>query len=182
MPFLEVSDGLGRQGVLGWGGGQLRPCRGVTGCCLPWKALSQALGRLKKQKADKEQLLVLGIDEKADKAALADKVSRSQFEACVERLNNVMEDVTSRVTGQEESWHRFQKELQRQMDCKLDRRELGAYRQQQEERWKSLSGQQLQEKALQPERDNAAGTRKQLLPGFHCLSCDRPVNMLAPGP
>ncbi|XP_071672473.1 uncharacterized protein [Patagioenas fasciata] len=66
------------------------------------------------------------------------------------------------------------------MDCKLDRRELGAFREQQEERWKSLSG-QLQ-KELQPERDDAAGIRKQLLPGFHCLSCDRPLHMLAPGP
>ncbi|XP_064890599.1 uncharacterized protein LOC135575734 [Columba livia] len=137
------------------------------------KALSQALERIKKQKADKEELLVLGIDEKADK----DKVSRSQFEACVEQLNKVMEE----VTGQEKFLHRFQQELQRQMDCKLDRRELGAFQQQQEERWKSLSG-QLQEKALKPERDSAAGIRKQLLPGFHCLSCDRPLNMLAPGP
>ncbi|KAK2511111.1 hypothetical protein Q9233_017217 [Columba guinea] len=144
------------------------------------KALSQALGRLNKQKADKEELQLLGIDEKADKAALADKVSRSQFEACVERLNEMMEEVTSRVTGQEKGWQRFQQELQRQMDCKLDRRELGAFRQQQEERWKSLRG-QLQEKALQPERDDAAGIRKQLLPGFHCLSCDRPVTMLVPG-
>ncbi|XP_064890390.1 glutamine-rich protein 2-like [Columba livia] len=93
----------------------------------------------------------------------------------------MMEEVTSRVTGQENGWLQFQKELQRQMDCKLDRRELGAFRKQQEERWKSLSG-QLQEKALQAERDNAAGIRKQLLPGFHCLSCDRPLNMLAPGP
>ncbi|XP_064928035.1 glutamine-rich protein 2-like [Columba livia] len=145
------------------------------------QALSQALGRLEKKQADKEQLLVLGIDEKADKAALADKVSRSQLEACEERLNKMMEEVTSRVTGQEKGWHQFQRELQRQMDCKLDRRELGAFRQQQEERWKSLSG-QLQEKALQAERDDAAGIRKQLLPGFHCLSCDRPLNMLAPGP
>lgn len=55
---------------MGWGGrgcsagrGQLRPCRGITGCCLPWKALSQALGRLEKKQADKEELLVLGIDE-----------------------------------------------------------------------------------------------------------------------
>ncbi|KAK2515796.1 hypothetical protein Q9233_014309 [Columba guinea] len=141
----------------------------------------KALGRLKKQKADKEELQLLGIDEKGDKAALADKVSCSQFEACVERLNEMMEEVTSRVTGQEKGWQRFQQELQRQMDCKLDRRELGAFRQQQEEQWKSLSG-QLQEKALQPERDDAAGIRKQLLPGFHCLSCDRPVTMLAPGP
>ncbi|KAK2514638.1 hypothetical protein Q9233_014794 [Columba guinea] len=145
------------------------------------KALSQALGRLEKKQADKEELLVLGIDEKVDKAALADKVSRSQFEACVERLTKMVEEVTSRVTGQEKGWHQFQRELQRQMDCKLDRRELGAFRKQQEERWKSLSG-QLQEKALQAERDNAAGIRKQLLPGFHCLSCDQPLNMLAPGP
>ncbi|KAK2514676.1 hypothetical protein Q9233_014832 [Columba guinea] len=118
---------------------------------------------------------------KVDKAALADKVSRSQFEACVERLTKMVEEVTSRVTGQEKGWHQFQRELQRQMDCKLDRRELGAFRKQQEEQWKSLRG-QLQEKALQAERDNAAGIRKQLLPGFHCLSCDRPLNMLVPGP
>ncbi|KAK2515568.1 hypothetical protein Q9233_014081 [Columba guinea] len=78
----------------------------------------KALERLKSQKADKEELQLLGIDEKADKAALADKVSRSQLEACVERLNEMMEEVTSRVTGQEKSWHQFQQELQRQMDCK----------------------------------------------------------------
>ncbi|KAK2515608.1 hypothetical protein Q9233_014121 [Columba guinea] len=83
------------------------------------KALSKAVGRLKKQKADKEELQLLGIDEKADKAALADKVSCSQFEACVERLNEMMEEVTSRVTGQEKGWQRFQQELQRQMDCKV---------------------------------------------------------------
>ncbi|KAK2528619.1 hypothetical protein Q9233_007590 [Columba guinea] len=146
------------------------------------KALSQALERIKKQKVDKEELLVLGIDEKADK----DKISRRRFEACMEQLNKVMEE----VTGQVKFLHRFQQDLRRQMDCKLaegvtrpqlDCRELAAFRQQQEERWKSLSG-QLQEKALQPERDDAAGIRKQLLPGFHCLSCDRPLNMLAPGP
>ncbi|KAK2515487.1 hypothetical protein Q9233_014000 [Columba guinea] len=119
----------------------------------------KALERLEKKQADKEELLVLGIDEKADKAALADKVSRSQLEACEERLNKMMEEVTSQVTGQEKGWHQFQKDLQRQMDCKLDRRELGAFRKQQEERWKSLSG-QLQEKALQAERDDAAGIRK----------------------
>ncbi|KAK2522528.1 hypothetical protein Q9233_010525 [Columba guinea] len=146
------------------------------------KALSQALERIKKQKVDKEELLVLGIDEKADK----DKISRRRFEACMEQLNKVMEE----VTGQVKFLHRFQQDLRRQMDCKLaegvtrpqlDCRELAAFRQQQEERWKSLSG-QLQEKALQPERYDAAGIRKQLLPGFHCLSCDRPLNMLAPGP
>ncbi|KAK2532925.1 hypothetical protein Q9233_004968 [Columba guinea] len=90
------------------------------------KALSQALGRLEKKQADKEELLVLGIDEKADKAALADKVSLSQFEACEERLTKMMEEVTSRVTGQEKGWHQFQRELQRQMDCKVRARPLHA--------------------------------------------------------
>ncbi|XP_071672716.1 glutamine-rich protein 2 [Patagioenas fasciata] len=145
------------------------------------EALSQALERLEKQKADKEELLLLGIDEKADKAALTDKVSCSQFEASVEQLNEMMEEVMSRVTRQEQGWHQFQRQLQRQMDSKLDRRELGPFRQHLEEQWKSLRG-QLQEKVLQPERDDAAGIRKQLLADFHCLSCDRPLNMLAPGP
>ncbi|XP_064890656.1 glutamine-rich protein 2-like isoform X1 [Columba livia] len=133
-----------------------------------YEKFSSALANLQQDRQQEQNDI-----KKADK----DKVSRSQFEACVEQLNKVMEE----VTGQEKFLHRFQQELQRQMDCKLDRRELGAFQQQQEERWKSLSG-QLQEKALKPERDNAAGIRKQLLPGFHCLSCDRPLNMLAPGP
>nr|XP_021144301.1 glutamine-rich protein 2 isoform X2 [Columba livia] len=141
-----------------------------------YKQLSSALRNLLDDHHQEQKAI-----EKADKAALADKVSCSQFEACVERLNAMMEEVTSRVTGQEKGWHQFQRQLQTQMDSKLDRRELGPFRQHLEERWKSLRG-QLQEKVLQPERDDAAGIRKQLLADFHCLSCDRPLNMLAPGP
>ncbi|KAK2514729.1 hypothetical protein Q9233_014885 [Columba guinea] len=111
------------------------------------KALSQALGRLEKKQADKEELLVLGIDEKADKAALADKVSRSQFEACVEWLTKMMEDVTSRVTGQEKGWHQFQRELQRQMDCKKDAMQLsgqdGTDGKRQDEQLSMMGGSQL---------------------------------------
>ncbi|KAK2511651.1 hypothetical protein Q9966_016597 [Columba livia] len=111
------------------------------------KALSQALGRLEKKQADKEELLVLGIDEKADKAALADKVSRSQLEACVERLTKMMEEVTSRVTGQENGWLQFQKELQRQMDCKKDTMQLsgqdGTDGKRQDEQLSMMGGSQL---------------------------------------
>ncbi|KAK2514879.1 hypothetical protein Q9966_015561 [Columba livia] len=111
------------------------------------KALSQALGRLEKKQADKEELLVLGIDEKADKAALADKVSRKQLEACVERLTKMMEEVTSRVTGQENGWLQFQKELQRQMDCKKDAMQLsgqdGTDGKRQDEQLSMMGGSQL---------------------------------------
>ncbi|KAK2515580.1 hypothetical protein Q9233_014093 [Columba guinea] len=107
----------------------------------------KALGRLNKQKADKEELQLLGIDEKADKATLADKVSCSQFEACVERLNEMMEEVTSRVTGQEKGWQRFQQELQRQMDCKKDTMQLsgqdGTDRNPQDEQLSMMGASQL---------------------------------------
>ncbi|KAK2532935.1 hypothetical protein Q9233_004978 [Columba guinea] len=84
---------------------------------------------------------------KADKAALADKVSRSQFEACEERLTKMMEEVTSRVTGQEKGWHQFQRELQRQMDCKKDAMQLsgqdGTDGKRQDEQFSMMGGSQL---------------------------------------
>ncbi|KAK2515741.1 hypothetical protein Q9233_014254 [Columba guinea] len=81
--------------------------------------LSSALANLQYDRQQEQNDI-----KKADKAALADKVNRSQFEACVERLNEMMEEVTSRVTGQEKGWQRFQQELQRQMDCKKDAMQL----------------------------------------------------------
>ncbi|XP_064323486.1 glutamine-rich protein 2 [Phalacrocorax carbo] len=144
------------------------------------EALFQSLERLEKEKADKEEL-VLGIDVKADKAALASKVSRAQFDASMERLNEVVQEMLSRVTGQEEGWHRVQRQLSEEMGSKLDRLELGPFRQQLEEHWKSIL-EQLKEKVPQTEADDAAGIKKQLLAHFHCMSCDRPLSMLVPGP
>ncbi|POI20807.1 hypothetical protein CIB84_015446 [Bambusicola thoracicus] len=63
----------------------------------------------------------------------------------------------------------------------LDRLELAPLRQQLEERWRSVL-KQLKESAPRVEADDAAGIRKQLLAHFHCVSCDRPVHMLVPGP
>ncbi|KAM6050020.1 glutamine-rich protein 2-like [Theristicus caerulescens] len=144
------------------------------------EALFQSLERLEKEKADKEDL-VLGIDVKADKSALAGKVSRTQFDASMERLNEVVQEMLSRVQGQEQGWHQVQRQLSEEMDSKLDRLELGPFRQQLEQRWKSIL-EQLKEKEPQTEADDAAGIKKQLLAHFHCVSCDRPLSMLVPGP
>ncbi|NXR03608.1 QRIC2 protein, partial [Sagittarius serpentarius] len=143
------------------------------------EALFQSLERLEKEKVDKEDL-VLGIDVKADKTALAGKVSRTQFDASMERLNEVIQEMLSRVTGQEQGWHQLQRQLSEEMDSKLDRLELGPFRQQLEEDWKSIL-EQLKEKARPTEADDAAGIKKQLLAHFHCVSCDRPLSMLVPG-
>ncbi|XP_074901058.1 glutamine-rich protein 2 isoform X2 [Buteo buteo] len=143
------------------------------------EALFQSLERLEKEKADKEDL-VLGIDVKADKTALAGKVSRTQFDASVERLNEMIQEMLSRVMGQEQGWHQVQRQLSEEMGSKLDRLELGPFRQQLEEHWKSIL-EQLKE-VPQMEADDAAGIKKQLLAHFHCISCERPLSMLVPGP
>ncbi|CAM9781324.1 unnamed protein product [Bubo scandiacus] len=144
------------------------------------EALFRSLERLEKEKASKEDL-VLGIDVKADKTALAGKVSRTQFDASMERLNEMIQETLSRVTGQEQGWHQVQRQLSEEMDSKLDRLELGPFRQQLEEHWRSTL-EQLKEREPLTEADDAAGMKKQLLAHFHCMSCDRPLSVLVPGP
>ncbi|XP_074778477.1 glutamine-rich protein 2-like [Athene noctua] len=144
------------------------------------EALFRSLERLEKEKADKEDL-VLGIDVKAVKTALAGKVSRAQFEASMERQREMIQEMLSRVTGQEQGWHQVQQQLSEEMDSKLDRLELGPFRQQLEEHCRSIL-EQLEEKAPLTEADDAAGTKKQVLAHFHCLSCDRPLSVLVPAP
>ncbi|KFQ63697.1 Glutamine-rich protein 2, partial [Pelecanus crispus] len=120
------------------------------------EALFQSLERLEKEKADKEDL-VLGIDVKADKTALAGKVSCTQFDASMERLNEVIQEMLSQVKGQEQGWHQVQRQLSEEMDSKLDRLELGHFRQQLEAHFFFLE--QLK-KAMQTEADDAAGIKK----------------------
>ncbi|KAM9258140.1 glutamine-rich protein 2 [Cariama cristata] len=160
------------------------------------EALFQSLEKLEKEKADKEDLeLGIGVvrprgalvpakrvpGRKADKSALAGKVSRTQFDASMERLNEVIQEMLSRMTGQEQGWHEVQRQLSEEINSKLDRLELGPFREQLEEHWKSIL-EQLKEKAPPMEADDAAGIKKQLLANFHCMSCDRPLSVLVPGP
>ncbi|NXA51618.1 QRIC2 protein, partial [Nothocercus julius] len=122
------------------------------------EALFLSLEKLEKEKADKEDL-VTEMDVKADRAALAAKVSCTQFDATMEHLNKMVQDMLDRITGQEQDWHRIQQKLVEEMDSKLDRLELTPFHQRLEERWKSLL-KQLQEKAPRTEADEAAGIRK----------------------
>ncbi|NWI12249.1 QRIC2 protein, partial [Crypturellus soui] len=122
------------------------------------EALFLSLEKLEKEKADKEDL-VTEMDVKADRAALAAKVSRTQFDATMEHLNKMVQDMLDRMTGQEQDWQHIQQKLVEEMDSKLDRLELTPFRQRLEERWKGLL-KQLQEKAPRLEADDAAGIRK----------------------
>ncbi|XP_061199941.1 glutamine-rich protein 2-like [Neopsephotus bourkii] len=81
---------------------------------------------------------------KADKDTLESKVSRAQFEASLELLNERNQEVLSRLAGQEQGLHEVQQQLREEMASKLDRLELGPFQQELEERWKS-SLEQLKE-------------------------------------
>ncbi|TFK01624.1 meteorin-like protein [Platysternon megacephalum] len=142
--------------------------------------LFQSLEKLEKEKADKEHLET-EIDVKADKIALAGKVSRTQFDATTEQLNKMMQDLVNKMSGQEQDWHKVLDKILVEMDSKLDRLELDPFRQQLEERWKGIR-KQLKESSPQYEADDAAGIRKRLMAHFHCISCDRPLEMVVPGP
>ncbi|ELW68290.1 Glutamine-rich protein 2 [Tupaia chinensis] len=135
--------------------------------------LYQGLEKLEKEKANREHL-ELEIDVKADKSALAAKVSRIQFDATTEKLNHMMQELVAKMSGQERDWQKMLDKLLAEMDSKLDRLELDPVKQMLEDRWKSLR-QQLQERSPLYQADEAAAMRRQLLAHFHCLSCDRPL-------
>ncbi|XP_055431170.1 glutamine-rich protein 2 isoform X2 [Bubalus kerabau] len=135
--------------------------------------LYQGLEKLEKEKANREHL-EMEIDVKADKSALAAKVSRIQFDATTEQLNHMMQELVAKMTGQEQDWQKMLDKLLVEMDNKLDRLELDPVKQSLEDRWKSLR-QQLKERSPLYQADEAAAMRRQLLAHFHCLSCDRPL-------
>ncbi|XP_036124221.1 glutamine-rich protein 2, partial [Molossus molossus] len=135
--------------------------------------LYQGLEKLEKEKANREHL-EMEIDVKADKSALACKVSRVQFDATTEQLNHMMQELVAKMSGQEQDWQKMLDKLLVEMDSKLDRLELDPVKQLLEDRWRSLR-QQLKERSPHYQADEAACMRRQLLAHFHCLSCDRPL-------
>ncbi|KAI5282933.1 Glutamine-Rich Protein 2 [Manis pentadactyla] len=135
--------------------------------------LYQGLEKLQKEKANKEHL-AMEIDVKADKSALAAKVSRVQFDAATEQLNHMMQELVAKMSGQEQDWQKMLDKLLTEMDSKLDRLELDPVKRLLEDRWESLR-QQLRERSPFYQADEAAAMRRQLLAHFHCLSCDRPL-------
>nr|XP_035944518.1 glutamine-rich protein 2 [Halichoerus grypus] len=141
--------------------------------------LYQGLEKLEKEKANREHL-EMEIDVKADKSALAAKVSRVQFDATTEQLNHMMQELVAKMSGQGQDWQKMLDKLLVEMDSKLDRLELDPVKQLLEDRWKSLR-QQLKERSPLYQADEAAAMRRQLLAHFHCLSCDRPLETAVTG-
>ncbi|KFO35637.1 Glutamine-rich protein 2 [Fukomys damarensis] len=119
--------------------------------------LYQGLEKLEKN-ANREHLQ-MEIDVKADKSALASKVSRVEFDAATEQLNHMMQGLMAKLSGQERDWQKLLDKLLAEMDMKLDRLELDPVKQALEDRWKSLR-EQLKEHSPLYQADEAAAMRR----------------------
>ncbi|XP_062886786.1 uncharacterized protein LOC134336464 [Mobula hypostoma] len=100
-----------------------------------------------------------------------------QMDAVTEQVNRMMESLLNKLCAHEKDWNRVLQQLSAEMECKLDRIELEPLKKQLEERWRKVR------KLLQTPQgteEGAAVLRKQLMSHFHCLSCDRPLDVRVP--
>ncbi|XP_072167808.1 uncharacterized protein [Diadema setosum] len=137
-------------------------------------ALYTFVDRLQENKADKEHV-IMEIDVKADKRALDSKVSRSHFDGAVDELSKNLNDVMDKMTGHKVAWDSAVSELKLDIDNKLDRMELDPLKSYLDNRIKAVSAKMVRSKEVETGED-AAGFRRPLQK-FHCISCDRPLDM-----
>ncbi|XP_078483875.1 uncharacterized protein LOC100186493 isoform X4 [Ciona intestinalis] len=146
-------------------------------------ALYGYVEKLEEKKADKENVK-MEIDVKADKRALTTKVNRSDFDTTTNEITKNLDDMLEKIIGQGNDWQRAVNKLSTDVDGKLDRMELESLKQHLENRLKAMRKllEQRPVKEGYSDGDDAAGFRKQLIQSYHCISCDRPVEMAPTGP
>lgn len=136
-------------------------------------ALYTYADKLQEGKADKEQV-AMEMDVKADKRAIDNLVSRTKFDQSIGGLDQSLQELLQRLEGQESALKDALDRLAADIDQKLDRLELDPLKEYFEKKIKSMKCKHVD---LPLNDDPAAGFRKALL-RFHCISCDRPVDMI----
>lgn len=136
-------------------------------------ALYTYADKLQEVKADKEQV-AMEMDVKADKRTIDNLVSRTKFDQSIGGLDQSLQDLLQRLEGQESALKDALDRLAADIDQKLDRLELDPLKEYFEKKIKSMKCKHVD---LPLNDDPAAGFRKALL-RFHCISCDRPVDMV----
>ena len=79
---------------------------------------------------------------------------------------------------QDEEWRKAVEQLARDLETKVDRLEWDALRDELQKQLRALTKRLNALKASGAIEDEAAGIRKQLIQRFHCISCDKPVDMM----
>lgn len=134
--------------------------------------------KLQEMKADKEQV-AMEMDVKADKHTVDKLVSRSKFDQSIGGLDQSLQELLQRVEGQESALKDALDRIAADIDQKLDRLELNPVKEHFEKKIKNMKCKHVD--SLPVNDDPAAGFRKAML-RFHCISCDRPVDMVPGNP
>ncbi|XP_076448824.1 uncharacterized protein LOC143285432 isoform X2 [Babylonia areolata] len=134
---------------------------------------------LDKKKADKEYV-AMEVDVKADKKQLEGKVNHNLFDSTTSEINKAIKDILDQLAGNSDEWKNMLAKLMNDLDGKLDRMELNPLKDWLEQKLKALS-KKIQDGNLQWSDDEAAGLKKQLIQHYHCLSCDKPLEIMPTG-
>ncbi|WAQ96893.1 QRIC2-like protein [Mya arenaria] len=117
-------------------------------------------------------------EEKADKDYV-----QMEVDVTTEEINNMIKEILDKLAGHDEDWKKSYAQLAEDIDGKLDRLELDPLKEWMEARLKALNDKlKKYQQNTDWSEDDAAGIRKQLIQKFHCISCDRPVDMMPTGP
>uniref|UniRef100_A0A0B6ZLE6 DUF4795 domain-containing protein n=1 Tax=Arion vulgaris TaxID=1028688 RepID=A0A0B6ZLE6_9EUPU len=143
--------------------------------------LVQYCDSLNARKADKEYVDT-EVDVKADRNQLEGKVNHSLFDTTTSELNRMIKDILDKLNGHDGDWKSALAKAMEELDGKLDRREMSNLKEWLEKQLKALNN---KIKTMGPGwqlDDEAAGMKRQLIQRFHCLSCDKPINVMPHSP
>lgn len=134
---------------------------------------------LDERKADKDFVLS-EVDLKADKEKMDGKVNSSEFETTCDEINHMINDILNKLMGSQGDWKNALDQLNNDLDGKVDRLEFAPHREELEKQLRALAKKiaALQSQGDRGVMDEAAGIRRQLIQRFHCISCDRPLDII----
>lgn len=139
------------------------------------KTLYSGVDDLREMKADKD-FVAMEMEEKADKRTVDHKANRVFVDDHFDKLNSGLENALKRCQGQEEALKTAMEQITNDVDGKLDRMELQSVKDFLENRLSKLKGSAVPPPPPREEDADPAGMRRRLLK-FHCISCDRPVEV-----
>ncbi|CAL8085643.1 unnamed protein product [Calicophoron daubneyi] len=117
---------------------------------------------------------------KADKDETEDYMKRHEYKEANEELHKLIEDLFTKILSTETDLRALVSSLENGLDGKLDREEFEQLRNWLEKRFKALASKMRSINCISPDgpiSDDAAGLRRGLMQHYHCISCDRPLQV-----
>ena len=144
-----------------------------------FKKLFAYCDELQENKADRTE-----VDVKADKRSLDNKVNHSLFDTTTNDISRMIKEILDKMAGNEDAWNQQCKVFSDDIEGKLDRLELDPLKEWLMSRLKALNDKLKKQNQAPVEwtDDDAAGIRRQLIQKYHCISCDRPIDIVPTGP